>query len=100
MKTFKEADILLPGKEVNMEKWSVIACDQFTSEPEYWEEVKKFAGDSPSTLDMILPEVYLEQENHEEQLKNIEASMNKKYFFYKSNGSNGSRKNSSQSGDS
>ena len=34
MKTFKEADILLPGKEVNMEKWSVIACDQFTSEPE------------------------------------------------------------------
>ena len=47
MKTFKEADILLPGKEVNMEKWSVIACDQFTSEPEYWEEVKKFAGDSP-----------------------------------------------------
>ena len=46
MKTFKEADILLPGKEVNMEKWSVIACDQFTSEPEYWEEVKKydFAG--------------------------------------------------------
>ena len=77
MKTFKEADILLPGKEVNMEKWSVIACDQFTSEPEYWEEVKKFAGDSPSTLDMILPEVYLEQENHEEQLKNIEASMNK-----------------------
>lgn len=55
MKTFKEADILLPGKEVNMEKWSVIACDQFTSEPEYWEEVKKFAGDSPSTLDMILP---------------------------------------------
>ena len=77
MKTFKEADILLPGKEVNMEKWSVIACDQFTSEPEYWQEVKKFAGDSPSTLDMILPEVYLEQENHEEQLKNIEASMNK-----------------------
>lgn len=43
MKTFKEADILLPGKEVNMEKWSVIACDQFTSEPEYWEEVKKLS---------------------------------------------------------
>ena len=77
MKTFKEADILLPGKEVNMEKWSVIACDQFTSEPEYWEEVKKLAGDSPSTLDMIFPEVYLEQENHEEHLKDIEASMNK-----------------------
>lgn len=76
MRAFKEADILLPKKELDMEKWSVIACDQFTSEPEYWEEVKKFVGDSPSTLDMILPEVYLEQGNREERLKNIEASMN------------------------
>ena len=70
MKTFKEADILLPGKEVNMEKWSVIACDQFTSEPEYWEEVKKFAGDSPSTLDMIFAgSIFWNRKNHEEQLK-------------------------------
>ena len=76
MTAFKGADILLPEKKVDMEKWSVIACDQFTSEPEYWEQVKKIVGDSPSTLDMILPEVYLEQENREERLKNIEASMN------------------------
>lgn len=76
MTAFEGADILLPDKEVDMEKWSVIACDQFTSEPEYWEKVKNLVGDSPSTLDMILPEVYLEQENREERLKNIEASMN------------------------
>ena len=74
---FQAADILLPEKTIDMEKWSVIACDQFTNEPEYWEKVKANVAEHPSTLDMILPEVYLEQENHEEQLKNIEASMNK-----------------------
>ena len=74
---FQSADILLPKKTTDMEKWSVIACDQFTSEPEYWEQVKKIVGDQPSTLDMILPEVYLEQGNPKERLKNIEASMNR-----------------------
>lgn len=73
---FQPADILLPEKTIDMEKWSVIACDQFTSEPEYWEEVKKNVAGQPSTLDMILPEVYLGQEDHEKQLKTIEASMN------------------------
>ena len=43
MTAFKGADILLPEKKVDMEKWSVIACDQFTSEPEYWAEVKKLS---------------------------------------------------------
>lgn len=42
-----------------MEKWSVIACDQHTSEPEYWEELRKNIGDEPSTLNMILPEAFL-----------------------------------------
>lgn len=74
---FQSADILLPEKTTDMEKWSVIACDQFTSEPEYWEKVKDIVGNNPSTLDMILPEVYLEKGDHEERLKNIEASMNK-----------------------
>ena len=73
---FQSADILLPEKTIDMEKWSVIACDQFTSEPEYWEQVKKNVAGEPSTLDMILPEVYLGQEDHEKQLKTIEASMN------------------------
>lgn len=72
---FQAADILLPEKTIDMEKWSVIACDQFTSEPEYWEKVKNIVGNNPSTLSMILPEVYL-GENHKERLQEIEISMN------------------------
>ena len=73
---FQAADILLPEKTIDMEKWSVIACDQFTSEPEYWEKVKANVAEHPSTLDMILPEVYLGHDDHEKQLKTIESSMN------------------------
>ena len=72
---FSGADILLPQKTIDMAQWSVIACDQFTSEPEYWKEVRQTVGKKPSTLDMIFPEVYLEQEDYEERLKNINASM-------------------------
>ncbi len=54
------ADILLPDFEkVDGARWAVVACDQFTSEPEYWEAVAETVGDAPSTLRMILPEVYL-----------------------------------------
>lgn len=51
---------LLPSDSVAMEKWAVIACDQYTSDPEYWEDVEKIVGSSPSTLRLFLPEVYLE----------------------------------------
>ena len=61
-KYFYEADILLPDFNKNQgESWAVIACDQHTSEPEYWEDAKAIAGDCPSTLELILPEVYLEE---------------------------------------
>lgn len=66
------ADILLPKS--NFENWSVIACDQYTSEPEYWEGVKKSAGDKPSALNIILPEVYL-SEDDSEKIKNINNTM-------------------------
>lgn len=46
-----------------MHKWSVVACDQYTSEPKYWEEVENIVGDAPSTLKITLPEIYLEKEN-------------------------------------
>ena len=46
-------DLLLPSKDVDLTKWPVIACDQFTSQPEYWEDVKKIVGASPSTLNLI-----------------------------------------------
>lgn len=59
MTIFKAADVLLP-ENTEMEKWAVIACDQFTSEPEYWQEAASCAGDGPSALHLILPEAYLD----------------------------------------
>lgn len=61
-KCFFDADILLPDMSVtDAKKWSVIACDQFTSEPHYWEAAEKEVGAAPSTLRVILPEVYLSE---------------------------------------
>ena len=57
---FKRANILLP-KNVDMTKWSVVACDQYTSEMEYWDDVYKIVGDNPSTLKITLPEIFLEE---------------------------------------
>lgn len=59
-KYFKSADILLP-KSAQMEKWAVIACDQFTSDKAYWTRVRKTAEGVPSTLHMILPEAELSE---------------------------------------
>jgi len=63
--------LLLPKKNIDVSKWAVIACDQFTSEPEYWHQVKEIVGDAPSTFHMILPEVYL---GTPEENDRIEAS--------------------------
>lgn len=52
-------DIYLPNRSVDLTKWAVIACDQFTSQPEYWQQVAEIVGTAPSTYHMILPEVYL-----------------------------------------
>ncbi len=49
----------LPNHQIDHSKWAVIACDQYTSQPEYWQKVTEYVGDSPSTLHLILPEVYL-----------------------------------------
>jgi uncharacterized protein (DUF1015 family) len=64
MKTYDDLaigrpQILLPKSGIDPAKWAVIACDQYTSEPEYWEKVRRFVGDAPSTLNLIHPEVYL-----------------------------------------
>ena len=58
MNPFIRADILMP-KDVPLERWAVIACDQFTSDPAYWQRVRATAGDGPSTIHMILPEAEL-----------------------------------------
>lgn len=73
---FFEADIMLPKE--NFEKWSVIACDQYTSEPEYWQDVKEIVGDVPSALNIILPECYLSQDNSQ-LIDSINCNM-KKYL--------------------
>ena len=52
---FYPADILLP-RAADMTKWAVVACDQFTSQPEYWQAVEETVGESPSALRLVLPE--------------------------------------------
>ena len=72
--SFMPADILLPDFcEQSAYLWAVVACDQFTSEPEYWEAVAQKVKDAPSTLHMILPEVYLDQQK--ERIPQINAAM-------------------------
>ena len=74
MKTFTTADILIPKNE-NMEKWCVVACDQYTSEPSYWSEVESIVADNPSTLRLTLPEIYLEDDDVSERIKKINETM-------------------------
>ncbi len=69
--------VYLPKPGVDPHKWAVIACDQFTSEPEYWHEVEKIVGDAPSTLKLTFPEVYLEKPGGEERIQTIQLSMRK-----------------------
>lgn len=71
---FKRGNILLP-KNTDMTKWSVVACDQYTSEPEYWNDVEKIVGDAPSTLKLTLLEIYLEDENISERIAKINSNM-------------------------
>jgi hypothetical protein len=69
--------VYLPKKGTDLTKWAVIACDQFTSQPEYWNDVEKIVGAAPSTLNLTFPEVYLEKPGGEERIKNIQSSMHK-----------------------
>ena len=72
----KRANILLP-KNADMPKWAVIACDQYTSEPEYWSKVEEIVGDAPSTLKITLPEIYLEKDGVEKRIENINKEMDR-----------------------
>ncbi len=72
---FKATDILLPKND--FEKWAVVACDQFTSEAEYWEAVEKEVGDAPSTFRITLPEFYLDDGDTDKRIADINATMQK-----------------------
>jgi hypothetical protein len=67
--------VYLPKPGVNLTKWAVIACDQFTSEPEYWNEVERIVSAAPSTLRLTFPEVHLEKSGEEDRIQNIQLAM-------------------------
>jgi hypothetical protein len=68
-------DILLPAQSVDLKKFAVIACDQYTSEPDYWEAVENFVGDSVSSLHLMLPEIYLETKDKSQRILRIQKNM-------------------------
>lgn len=71
---FYPADILLPA-DADMTKWAVVACDQFTSQPEYWQAVEETVGTAPSTLRLILPEARLNEPDVENSIAEINTAM-------------------------
>ena len=72
---FKRADILIPKCIKDMQKWSVIACDQYTSQPDYWEQTKLITDGYYSTYNLILPEIYLNDTDVSEKIDNIHKAM-------------------------
>ena len=74
MRVFTPADMLLPRVD-DMTKWSCIACDQFTAEPEYWREAERIVGSEPSTLRLMLPEAWLGVRDSAAETRKIYAAM-------------------------
>ena len=70
-----KAEFLIPSEGVDKTRWAVIACDQFTSQREYWNELAKEVNGAPSTLSLIYPEVYLKDGDKEERIKSIRSAM-------------------------
>jgi len=68
-------ELLLPSHGTDLSKWAVIACDQATQDPRYWEDVSTIAGDAPSSIRLIYPEVYLEESDREERIASIHHTM-------------------------
>ena len=73
---FLPADILLP-RDCAYSKWSVVACDQYTSQPEYWQRVEERVGSAPSTLRLILPESRLEGPDTQTDIMEINSTMSR-----------------------
>lgn len=73
---FFPGDILLP-RTADLQRWSVIACDQFSAQPEYWKETEALVGDQPSTRWLMLPEAYLKTVDTEAETEKINATMDR-----------------------
>ena len=78
MGVIKKEHIYLPNKTLDYSKWAVIACDQFTSDKKYWEDVEAYVSDSPTSLKLIFPEIYLQKDNAE-RIKEINKTMHNYY---------------------
>ena len=72
---FSPAHILLPAESIPLEQWGCVACDQFTSDPAYWEKAAQAAAGGPSALNLILPEVYLEENDVPARIAKIHETM-------------------------
>jgi len=68
-------EILLPNADTDLHKWSVVACDQYTSQPDYWQKVAEISQNNPSTLNTIFPEVFLEDSDGEQRISAINQTM-------------------------
>ena len=75
------AKILLPGEKIDLSRWAVLACDQFTSQPDYWEQVSKLVAGAPSCLDLILPEVWLDQPDVDQRIAAIHRAMERAHLY-------------------
>ena len=74
---FRRTEILLPKRQTDMEKWSVVACDQFTSQRPYWDGLERLCAGVPSTLHLIFPEAYLNDRDQEETAERLRRTMEK-----------------------
>lgn len=72
---FRPGGILLPGEQVSVEQWACLACDQYTSQPDYWQEAAALAAGGPSALDIVLPEVYLDKVDTAARIEIIHKTM-------------------------
>jgi hypothetical protein len=72
---YRLPQLLLPRPGLDLARWAVIACDQYTAQPEYWHEVERLVGDAPSTLQLIFPEVYLGQADAPARIARIQQAM-------------------------
>ncbi len=78
----KPAAMLLPAPGVDLEKWAVVACDQYASQPDYWQQVQDLVGDNPSTLRLTPPEIWLEEPDAPQRIQAISRAMEE----YQANG--------------
>ena len=71
----RTSDLMIPKKGVDLSKWAVVACDQFTSEKDYWADVDRIVGKDPSTLRLIFPECYLDDGDGDQRIQDINRTM-------------------------